>query len=243
MIIDAHSRIGTNRDSALTADALLAAMDLVGVDRALVAPSEAQIAFDNRAGNEATARAARASGGRLAPYAVATPWRKDAVDELRRARDAGAVALAVDSALQGFDLLDGLIEPLLEFAAESNWFVYVRTGTPPTALPMPTALLAVRHPELTFIMGRSGATDFWIDAAPALRHAPNLWGDTSYAPWDTVLTELQRDQQIGAGRLVFSMDLPYSTAKGEMKRVRDWPITAEDRSAVLGGNLGTLLTD
>jgi predicted TIM-barrel fold metal-dependent hydrolase len=241
MRFDAHVRIGTNRDSALTAEQLLATMDRVGIDRAMIAPSEGQIAYDNRAGNEATAAAARDSGGRLVPYAVATPWRSDAVDELDRARDAGARALAVDSSLQGFDLLDGLLEPLLDFAAESGWLVYLRTGTPPGHLPMPAALVALRHPHLNFIMGRSGATDFWIDAAPALRHAANLFGDTSYAPWDTVLSEFARDPEIGAGRLVFSTDLPYATAVGEVKRIVDWPIPDAERAAVFGSTLERLL--
>src|SRR5690606_35511483 len=170
--------------------------------RALVSPAEGEIAYHNRAGNDAVLAAARASGGRLLAYAVANPWRgRDAVEELRRARDGGARALAIDSVLQGFDLLDGLVDPLLEFAGEAGWPVYVRTGTPPNALPLPLASLARRYPGIPFVMGRSGATDFWIDAAPALRHAPNLYADTAYAPWDTVLTGLAEDPAIGPGRL------------------------------------------
>lgn len=176
------------------------------------------------------------------PYAVANPWRgKAAVAELDRARDEGAVALAVDSVLQGFDLLDHLIDPLLDFAAEAGWFVYVRTGTPPNALPLPLATIARRRPELLVVMGKSGATDFWIDAVPALLHAPNLYGDTAYAPWDTVLTGFAREPGIGTARLVFSTDSPYTVPVAEVDRIRDWPITPEDKAAVLGGNLAELL--
>ena len=240
--LDAHVRIGRHRDCSLEVDELLSIMDSVGIARAMIAPSEAQIAVDNRAGNEATAGAAQASAGRLLAYAVANPWRGDAaVEELRRAYDAGAVALAVDSSLQGFDLLDGLIEPLLGFAADVRWPVYVRTGSPPGHLPLPLALVARRHPEINFIMGRSGATDFWIDAAPALRDAPNLYGDTSYAPWDTVLSEFQHDDEIGADRLIFSTDLPYATAQGEVKRIVDWPLSDQERAAVFGRTMAGLL--
>jgi hypothetical protein len=111
MIVDAHVRIGQHRECALTVEMLVATMDRVGIDHALIAPSEAQIAVDNRAGNTATTAAAEASGGRLIAYAVANPWRGAAVDELAWARDHGARALAVDSSLQGFDLLDGLVDP------------------------------------------------------------------------------------------------------------------------------------
>ncbi|MQA79020.1 MAG: amidohydrolase family protein [Streptosporangiales bacterium] len=242
MIVDAHVRLGRGREVALDADTLLTTMDTLGIDRALVAPDERCIAYDNRAGNEATTTAAAAAGGRLLPYAVANPWRGEAaLDELAWARDHGARALAVDSVLQGFDLLDGLVDPLLRFAADAGWFAYVRTGTPPSAVPLPLATLARRHDDLRFVMGRSGATDFWIDAAPALRHAPNVYGDTCYAPWDTVLSELARDPEIGTSRLVFSTDAPYTVPAAELRRVTDWPLEDGDRAAVLGGNLSALL--
>lgn len=242
MIIDGHVRVGRGRDVALTVDELLSTMDELGIDRAMIAPSERATAVENRSGNEATSAAAAASQGRLMSYAVANPWRRDAVEELARARDAGARALAVDSVLQGFDLLDGLIDPLLEFAASAGWFVYVRTGTPPNALPLPLATLARRYPDVAFVMGRSGATDFWIDAAPALRYAPNLYADTAYAPWDTVLTEFARDPEIGPGRLVFTTDAPYTVPRAELKRIIDWPLSTEDRNAILGGTLAALLS-
>jgi uncharacterized protein len=242
MIIDAHCRIGDGREVSLTPTDLLATMDALGIDQAMVAPSERCIAYDNREGNETTTKAAASSDGRLLAYAVANPWRgKAAIDELDRARDAGAVALAVDSVLQGFDLLDGLLDPLLDFAADAGWFVYVRTGTPANALPLPLASLARRWPELPVVMGKSGATDFWIDAVPALLHAPNLYGDTSYAPWDTVLSGFLAEPGIGAERLVFSTDSPYTVPVAEVGRIRDWPVDPEQKSAVLGGNLTRLL--
>lgn len=242
MIIDAHVRIGQQRECRLEVAELLSIMDEHGIHQTMIAPSEAQIAYANRAGNEATAAAAKSSGGRLIPYAVANPWAgAEAVAELDRARAAGARALAVDSSLQGFDLLDGLVDPLLSYAESVGWFVYVRTGTPPGHLPLPLALLARRFPELDFVMGRSGATDFWIDAAPALRYAPNLYADTSYAPWDTVLSEFVRDPEIGPDRVIFSTDLPYATPAGEVKRIRDWPIGVDEKAAVSGGTLARLL--
>ncbi|RIQ17871.1 amidohydrolase family protein [Jiangella rhizosphaerae] len=242
MIVDAHVRVGHGREASLTVPDLLDRMDRLGIDVACVAPDEAAIAYENRRGNATTTAAAAASRGRLVAYAVANPWRGgEAVAELERARDAGARALAVDSVLQGFDLLDGLVDPLLRFASDQRWPVYVRTGTPPNALPLTLALLARRFPEVTFIMGRSGATDFWIDAAEALRSAPNLLGDTSYAPWDTLLSELGSDPAITPSRLVFSTDQPYTVAESEVRRIRDWPITDRERSLVLGGTLRALL--
>jgi predicted TIM-barrel fold metal-dependent hydrolase len=241
MKIDAHVRIGASREASLEVDELLGTLTELGIDAALIAPSEAQIAFANRDGNIATTTAAARSDGRLFPYAIASPWRPDACNELAWARDAGAVALALDPVLQGFDVLDGLIDPLIEFAQAAGWPVYIRTGTPPTGLPLPVASLARRYPETAFIMGRSGATDFWIDAAPALVRAPNLYADTSYAPWDTVLSEFARNPEIGTHRVVFATDAPYTVPSAELRRIVDWKISAAERAAVLGGTLARLL--
>lgn len=242
MIVDAHVRIGQCREAALTASQLLRTMDELGIDAALIAPDERCIAVANREGNALTTAAAASSGGRLHAYAVANPWfGAAALAELHSAADDGAVALAVDAALQGFDLLDGQVDPLLRFAASRAWPVYVRTGTPPTALPLPLATLARRHPDIAFIMGRSGATDFWIDANPALHHAANLYADTSYAPWDTVLVGFGDDPQVGPRRVVFSTDAPYTVPAAERQRVDDWPLSDADRTAVLGGTVLSLL--
>lgn len=242
-VIDGHVRLGVSREATLTVSALLAGMDALGIDVTLVAPDEAAVAVRNREGNRATARAARGSGGRLRAYAVANPWRgAEALDILAEAAELGAVALAVDPVLQGFDLLDGQVDPLLRFAADRRWPVYVRTGTPPAALPLPLASLARRHPDVAFLMGRSGATDFWIDAAPALHHAPNLYADTSYAPADTVLAQFGADPEIGAGRVFFSTDAPYTVPSSELERVREWHgLSAAERAGVLGGTLADLL--
>lgn len=242
MIVDAHVRIGKGREVELDVADLLSTMDELDIDAALIAPDERCIAYDNGEGNRRTAAAALEFPDRLAAYAVANPWRgEDAIAELARAREAGAVALAVDPVVQGFDVLDGLLDPLLAYAERQDWFVYVRTGTPPSALPLPVASLARRFPGVRFLMGRSGATDFWIDAAPALRHAPNLFADTSYAPWDTVLSEFARDPDIGAERCVFSTDAPYTVSRAEHKRVVDWTIDETQRAEVFGGTATRLL--
>jgi len=244
-VIDAHVRLGASRDVELTVDALLSTMAASGIDLALVAPSEAQIAYDNVEGNAAVAAAAAASGGRLLPYAVATPWQgaARALDALRAARDAGAVALCLDPALQGFDPFDGIADPLIEFAVEQGWFVYVRTGTPPHSTPLVIASVARRHPGTPFLMGRTGATDFWTDVAESLRYAPNLFGETVYSPWDLALEGLRLDPTVGISRVVFGSDAPYATQRFEMERMRSWAIPDAERELVLGGTVAGWLGD
>lgn len=238
-VIDAHARLGASRDVTLTSEALVASMDAAGIDLTLIAPSEAQVAFDNAEGNAAVAEASRRSAGRLLPYAVATPWQgaARAIDELKAARDLGAVALFLDPALQGFDPLDGLADPLIAFALETGWFVHIRTGTPPHATPLVVASVARRYPEGRFLMGRTGATDFWTDVAEAFRYAPNLFGETVYSPWDLALDGLRKTEGVGVHRIVFGSDMPYSTQRFEMARMRAWPLPDDEKAIVLGATV------
>ena len=245
LVIDAHVRLGASRDVVLTADELLSSMDAGGVDVSLIAPAEAEVAFHNDDGNARVAAIAAASGGRMLAYATATPWQgaRRAVDVLSRARDAGAAALCLDPALQGFDPFDGLADPRIEFAIEEGWFVYIRTGTPPHATPLVIASVARRYPEGTFLMGRTGATDFWTDVAEAFRYAPNLFGETVYSPWDLALDALRADPTVGSARIVFGSDSPYATQRFELQRLREWVLPGTERATVLGGTVAGWLGD
>jgi len=237
VIVDGHVTVGANRDVELGLGDLLALMDELGIDRALVSPPEGLIPVRNREGNELAVDAAERSGGRLLAYAVATPWLgHEAVAELERARERGARALKLDPALQGFSLLDGLADPLVEFAVESGWPVYVRTGTPPHALPLAVAALAARFPEGAFVLGRSGATDFGQDGPPALLAAPNLYADTAHINWPVSLAA-----RMPENRVVFTTDAPFADAAVELARVVESPLSRETQERILGGTLAALL--
>ena len=240
MVVDGHVTLGESRDASLSVQHLLETMSRLGIDCALMAPAERFVPVNNRQGNELTAEAAERSGGTLLAYAVATPWLgNEALEELRRAREAGARALKLDPALQGFDLLDGQAEPLVAFAVECGWPVYVRTGTPPHALPLQVAWLASRFPEGSFVLGKSGATDFSHDGPATLAAAPNVYADSVYVEWPTALAAA--DPQARGGRVVFTTDAPFADPAIELQRVTGAGLPAEVESAVLGGTLSRLL--
>jgi uncharacterized protein len=240
MVVDGHATIGANRDVDLSALTLIASMDRLGIDFALVSPPEPFLPVRNQEGNEFVVAAAAAGAGRLLPYAVASPWLGgEALEILSRARDAGARALKLDPALQGFDLTDGLADSLIEFAAASAWPVYVRTGTPPHALPLQLAWLASRHPDAWFMLGKSGATDFSADGPSALAAAANLVADSAYVDWPT---RLARTQSATFGdRVVLTTDAPFADAEIELARVTEAGLDDDVREAVLGGTLAALL--
>jgi predicted TIM-barrel fold metal-dependent hydrolase len=157
---------------------------------------------------------------------------------LRRAHDAGARALKLDPGLQGFDLTDGLADPLLEFAAASAWPVYVRTGTPPYGSPLQLAWLANQHPDAWFVMGKSGATDFSADGPAALAAAPNLVADSAYVDWPT---RFARTSVPAGDRVVLTTDAPFADASVELARVTEAGLDDDVREAVLGGTLAARL--
>lgn len=240
MVIDGHVMLGEGRAASLSAEQLLGTMDRLGIDRAVVSPAERYLPVRNREGNALTARAVASSGGRLLAYAVATPWLgREALEELRRAHDAGAVALKLDSALQGFDLLDGQAEHLVAYAVEAGWPVYVRTGTPPHALPLQVAWLAARFPEGSFLLGKAGATDFSHDGPATLDAAPNVYADSVYVEWPTALAAAEPDGF--GGRVFFSTDAPFGDPPIELARVVEAPYGDDVREAILGGTLARLL--
>jgi predicted TIM-barrel fold metal-dependent hydrolase len=240
VIVDGHVTVGTNRDVNLSTQELLVAMDRLGIDVALISPPEPLIPLRNREGNELVATAAGESNGRLLAYAVASPWLGDgAVDELRRAAEAGARALKLDPELQGFDLLDGLVEPLVRFAADSRWPVYVRTGTPTRGLPLQLAVLARQHADVMFVMGKSGATDFSGDGPHALSLAPNLLADSAHVEWPTRL--VATEPELFGHRVVFTTDAPFADPDLELARVTEADLPSAACAAVLGGTLAKLL--
>jgi predicted TIM-barrel fold metal-dependent hydrolase len=240
MVIDGHVMIGASRAATLDVGTLLATMDRLGIDLTLVAPPEKNMPVRNREGNELTTHAAAESNGRLLAYAVASPWLgSEAVEELERAHARGARALKLDPALQGFDLLDGAVDPLLAFAVDAGWPVYIRTGTPPHSLPLQVALLATRFPAGRFVLGKSGATDFSHDGPAALAYADNLYADSSHVEWPTAL--VAGDAARFGSRVVFTTDAPFAEPAVELARVVEAPVRADAREAVLGATFAGLL--
>ena len=161
-------------------------MDRAGIDRALVAPEDREIAFQNQSGNNRILAACGRCDRRFLPGCTVNPWSGEAgCRELRRAVDRGALVLVLAPALQGFSAADDVADPLLAAAAEMAIPVYVHTGPHSYGAPTQLVLLACRHPRVRFVMGHCGSTDYAHDMLAVLRAAPdNLWFELSLVrPW------------------------------------------------------------
>ena len=239
-VIDAHVTLGAGHSVSADPGAFVGQMDEAGVAAAVVSPVDRELAVASREGNDRVLGLARRYPGRLLAYASANPWfGAGAVAEVERALGEGAVAVKLHPPLQGFSLLDGLCDALLEVAARHRVPVYVHTGTPPSALPLQLAELALRHPEVQILMGKLGKTDFWRDAQYALDLAPNLLADTAHDFPERAVARVH--ERLGAGRLIFSSNHPVGRLPLELEKVRAMTIPEADLAAILGGNLAGAL--
>ncbi len=240
MIIDAHVTVGEGRYHKVDPGLLAAEMDRCGIDQALISPVDREMAVYNREGNDRVLALTRQYPGRFLAYATANPWYGSAaVEELERALAEGACALKLHPPVQGFMILESLVHPLIEVAARHQVPVYVHTGTPAFALPLQLTELALTYPEVSFIMGKNGKTDFWMDAIPALETAPNLFGDTAHDFPERGMKRMHG--VIGAERMIFSSNHPVSRIGLEIDKVRDFQVSDTEKAAILGGNIHRLL--
>lgn len=237
-IVDSHCHLGLGIRKRVTAEVLLREMDRAGVARAVVCSVDQFIAVRNREGNEAIRDAVRRWPDRFWGLAAANPWFGDAaVDELERCLDGGLVGLKINSHLQGFILSDPVVHPLIECCRRRDAVVYAHTGTPITAEPFQLAELARTFPDVRFVMGHMGYTDFWYDAVPAALQSDNIQLETSLIDIMNIATALG---QVGAPRLLFGSDYPESDLVLEIEKMALVDMSGEQRTRVMHANAEAL---
>lgn len=241
MIVDAHAHIGSTSYATQTVDDVLREMDAAQVERAVICPMGAELAVRNSAGNDAIADAVRAHPSRLLGFATVNPWfGRDAVAELDRAIDQlGLSGLKLHPVVQGFEIDDDVVLPVIERAAELGVLVYVHTGTPVLALPLQLLELATRYPEVRFIAGHMGGADFYVDVPLSFPRATNVWLETSLTCHAGYVAEAVA--QVGAERVLFGSDSPTSRMASELTKIRVLELGAEAERLILGENVRALL--
>ncbi len=239
-----------------TAGELLAAMDTVGVERAVLLGWYWEKPETCRGQNEFFAATVRAHRDRLAAFATIHPaagWAETRA-EIRRARDDGLIGLGeLSPHAQGFAVGDETFGAALELAGELGLPVNLHV-TDPASRPFPGRVetpgedfvaLARRHPRTTFILAHWGGKFPAGDARFAA--LANVHYDTAASPllygadvWPEMLARL------GPERVLFGSDYPLNL----YPKLDDAPglarFVAEARAAgagadVLGGNAARLL--
>jgi uncharacterized protein len=206
MRIDAYCRIGTGEPDCLILSDLLSAMARAEVDMAVVAGHERFQAVRNREGNDALLTAARRNPGRIIPSCSVNPWYGgQALAELDRCHAEGTRLLVLNPACQGFQIDDELVFPLLDRAQQRSMTIYVHS--PQGATPHQLALIARKFPDLPWIMGHAGATDYWYDVPAAVSSVSNLYIESSFA---RPFTFLQHCRAVGFDKGIMGSGAPLN---------------------------------
>jgi predicted TIM-barrel fold metal-dependent hydrolase len=256
MIIDAVAEFGPgfvtdtplqSPSRPLNADELVATMDRVGIDRALVhAPrwlggnvGNDFIDPNYEQANRALAQGVQKHPTRLTGVARVNPkYGKAAAAELERCLGEYAFkGLYLDNAGEGISYADmKMLAPLLEICSSHTVPVMAYTWIAPSQ-PFQLIQMARAFPKVNFIMVHSG----WrlsMDAALVAEAAANIFFETS----DGNAGAPRFARQRFPGRVVFGTNYPHNMPEVELQRVRRWgQLNPAQLDEVLGGTIARLI--
>jgi hypothetical protein len=245
-IIDAHVYVGESLfQQSQSVAAVLKRMDDLEIDQAVLCPNRPKD-YALVSANQRVADAVTQHKDRFYGLARIDPWQgEDALQHLKQAREEwGLHGLLLHPWEETFQVADGLIDPLLEYAQSERFPVFIETGYPLVAHPLDIAEIARRFPEVTFIgthgLQLDSAAFALVDAERAMRECDNLIMETSgmYAP--EVMERIVED--LGEHRLMFGSHSPWYNQELELKRAQLLDLNARQKKAVLGGNVARILS-
>jgi predicted TIM-barrel fold metal-dependent hydrolase len=208
MIFDAHTHWSDTWQLADRTDPArwLSVWDKHGVERGVVCPM-AGLDDDQRLrhDNDELSAAATRSAGRMIPFCTVNPNSGPAaLTELLRCHvDLKMRGLKLHPWLQGASPSSRGTDAVCDMAASFHMPVLLHDGTPCYSLPSQMALLARRHPRVTFVLGHCGIFHHWREAIAAMQYAENLWGCLC-APYPAALREIVR--RCDTDRLLWGSD-------------------------------------
>jgi uncharacterized protein len=245
VVIDTHAHIGSasqpGEDDGRS-DALLAAMDAAGVDRACVFASVTR-GSDYALETELILTLSAKTGGRVIPFARVNPfWGEEAVTDLTSAARAGVKGLKLHPYMDGAFMANdvALVHPLVRVAADHGLVVLVHSGWGFNSAPGIVADLARAFPSVSVIMGHAGRYGYHREAAVVGADLSNLSFDVAGLATPSAVAELVG--LVGAERVLFGSDHPYSPMGFELEKVARWTgLPWSQVAAVVGGNAARLL--
>ncbi|MGQ0669121.1 MAG: amidohydrolase family protein [Actinomycetota bacterium] len=242
MIVDALMLLGENRfGPSLSPDEALSAAERLGLDRVIAAPAR-PLDYRLEPANEQLAKAAAASGGRIATLGRVDPTDGDrAVAEAKRClNDLGCVGLFLHPGEEAFPITTA--RNVLDVARAGRAPVVVATGLFSVSEPLQVAQVASDFPEVQVVMTNGANINIsglsLADAWLALRSAPNLLVMTNGEYRQDFIERLARDLE--PGRALYASMAPIFDPGFELKRVRSARMSDEVRRGIEGENAAQL---
>ncbi len=234
-IIDAHNHLGVRPGATQTGADLVAKIDAVGVDKAVIFPF-----VEGNFTNDPIKEAFDQFPDRLIPYCAVNAWQPDAADEVRRCvRDWGFKGLKLHPTINGFHLSDpNLVDPLFQVAEEYDIPVIVHGATDLLNSPTEFAIMAARFPKVNLLMAHMGF--FWgvEQAISFAKQYPNLYLETSRAPIFEIQTAVK---ELGPHKVIWGTDSPFVDYEWEFKKMERATLDKAGYSEIVGGNIARLL--
>jgi predicted TIM-barrel fold metal-dependent hydrolase len=238
---DAHTHIGHNDPDGYEADPheLIEALDVAGQQRALVFAMHEPGGY--RAANDWVLRAVRESGGRLEALARIDPNATDALDEARRALEAGARGFKLHPRSDAFNLPHPVVEQVVALAGEHRLPVLFHAGRGIPDLGDSVIHMAVDHPGARLILAHAGISDLGL-LGPRLAGITNVLFDTS---WWLVSDLLTLFATVPPGQILYASDMPYGGPRyaslAMLRCARAVGLSPEQAGAVAGRQLERVL--
>jgi predicted TIM-barrel fold metal-dependent hydrolase len=244
VIVDSLTFVGESLfGRSASADELVAGMDELEVDRAVVCPLKPR-GYHLAAANETVAEAVAARPDRLVGMARVDPLLgDDAGAELERALDGlGLRGLFLHPWEETFRVSDARVDAVVEVARRRAVPVIVAAGYPWLSEGLQVGALAHRFPDVMFVatnglqLNISGLGQ--TDAELALADNANLLVQTAGVYREDFIQGVVR--RLGAHRVLYASAFPVLDPRLEIRRVQWAGFSAADEAALLGGNAASL---
>lgn len=248
-VIDCHGHLA-HHSSANWAERdrnLIEAADKLGIDQlccSLLTPKRPATAEGFRQCNTWTAEAMKEYSGRVLGYCYVNPGcGQEALDDIRRCvEDRGFMGVKLYNAHK---CTEPVVFPVVELAIELRVPILHHAGHGHHPIPKQPnisdggdlAELGRRYPEARLICAHIGGGGDWEWTIKALRHADNVFLDTSGSVTDEGIVDMAVEM-LGVERILFGCDMSMTAGVGKIRAAR---LSPEDRQKVLGGNMIKLL--
>jgi predicted TIM-barrel fold metal-dependent hydrolase len=235
-IIDAHNHAGIRHGACQTGEQLVAKMDKVGVDKAVIFPfTEGDFT------NDSIHEYAQQFPDRLIPYCSVNPWNtKTALKELEMCLGKLEFkGIKLHPTLHGFHLSDPqLVNPIFDIAEQFHVPIISHGAADLFNCPAEFAIIAKRFPKVNLLMAHCGF--FWsVDhAIEFAKEIPNLYLEASRVP---VFELSEVVKKLGPEKLIWGTDSPFVDYEWEYKKMERVSDSKEAHDLIVGGNIARLL--
>lgn len=209
--IDVHLHFGDCSvfDLDNTEDQVIEAMDLNGINTALLQPCPG--AIDYKDVHERVYAMAKKYPGRIYGLASLNPHmpKEQYKEELRHyVKDCGYIGVKIHTLGHAINPLSKDAETVYEAAAELDIPVMIHTGIgAPFALPSLCLPVAKKHPDIKFVLAHAGGQMFAAEALIVAQECDNVYLDTT---WVGVCDMPSFINGLGSKRLLYASDASTS---------------------------------